>query len=83
MEFINLLSGRKFHSPLDLTKVRLQASGDSGMIASLRKTIRTAGEPYVVSIHHHIPVPSILAFFTYLDSATLSFTYIYHVSLIR
>jgi len=29
--------------PLDLTKVRLQASGDSGMIESLRKTIRTAG----------------------------------------
>ncbi|KAG9029423.1 Mitochondrial dicarboxylate transporter [Tulasnella sp. JGI-2019a] len=29
--------------PLDLTKVRLQASGDSGMIQSLRKTVRTAG----------------------------------------
>ncbi|KZT25560.1 dicarboxylic acid transporter [Neolentinus lepideus HHB14362 ss-1] len=29
--------------PLDLTKVRLQASGDKRMIESLRKTIRTAG----------------------------------------
>jgi len=29
--------------PLDLTKVRLQASGDTGMIQSLRKTVRTAG----------------------------------------
>ncbi|KAF8507534.1 mitochondrial carrier domain-containing protein [Gautieria morchelliformis] len=29
--------------PLDLTKVRLQASGDKGMIQSLRKTVRTAG----------------------------------------
>lgn len=29
--------------PLDLTKVRLQASGDKGMMQSLRKTIRTAG----------------------------------------
>ena len=31
------------HSPLDLTKVRLQATGDKGMIASLKKTVRTAG----------------------------------------
>lgn len=30
-------------SPLDLTKVRLQASGDKGMVQSLQKTIRTAG----------------------------------------
>ena len=30
-------------SPLDLTKVRLQATGDKGMIASMRKTVRTAG----------------------------------------
>ncbi|KAG8990164.1 hypothetical protein FRB90_001883 [Tulasnella sp. 427] len=30
--------------PLDLTKVRLQASGDTGMIQSLRKTVRTAGK---------------------------------------
>lgn len=29
--------------PLDLTKVRLQASGDKGMIQSLRKTVTTAG----------------------------------------
>ncbi|KAK7442723.1 hypothetical protein VKT23_015970 [Stygiomarasmius scandens] len=29
--------------PLDLTKVRLQASGDKRMIASLKKTVRTAG----------------------------------------
>lgn len=29
--------------PLDLTKVRLQASGDKRMIASIQKTIRTAG----------------------------------------
>ncbi|KZT39842.1 mitochondrial carrier [Sistotremastrum suecicum HHB10207 ss-3] len=29
--------------PLDLTKVRLQASGDKGMVNSLRKTVRTAG----------------------------------------
>ena len=31
-------------SPLDLTKVRLQATGDKGMIASMKKTVRTAGE---------------------------------------
>lgn len=29
--------------PLDLTKVRLQASGDKGMVQSLKKTVRTAG----------------------------------------
>ncbi|WOO78766.1 Mitochondrial dicarboxylate transporter [Vanrija pseudolonga] len=29
--------------PLDLTKVRLQATGDKGMIQSMRKTIHTAG----------------------------------------
>ncbi|KAK7442747.1 hypothetical protein VKT23_015994 [Stygiomarasmius scandens] len=29
--------------PLDLTKVRLQASGNKRMIASLKKTVRTAG----------------------------------------
>jgi len=29
--------------PLDLTKVRLQASGDKGMVESLKKTVRTAG----------------------------------------
>ncbi|EIW56191.1 mitochondrial carrier [Trametes versicolor FP-101664 SS1] len=29
--------------PLDLTKVRLQATGDKGMIQSIRKTVRTAG----------------------------------------
>ncbi|KIY47727.1 mitochondrial carrier [Fistulina hepatica ATCC 64428] len=29
--------------PLDLTKVRLQASGDKRMIASMQKTVRTAG----------------------------------------
>ncbi|TFK47395.1 dicarboxylic acid transporter [Heliocybe sulcata] len=29
--------------PLDLTKVRLQASGDKRMIESIRKTVRTAG----------------------------------------
>lgn len=31
------------HSPLDLTKVRLQASGDKRMIESMKKTVRTAG----------------------------------------
>lgn len=30
-------------SPLDLTKVRLQASGDKRMIESIKKTVRTAG----------------------------------------
>ncbi|KAB5588263.1 Mitochondrial dicarboxylate transporter [Ceratobasidium theobromae] len=30
--------------PLDLTKVRLQASGDKRMIASIQKTVRTAGK---------------------------------------
>ena len=30
-------------SPLDLTKVRMQATGDKGMVNSLRKTVRTAG----------------------------------------
>lgn len=30
-------------SPLDLTKVRLQASGDKRMIESLKRTVRTAG----------------------------------------
>jgi len=29
--------------PLDLTKVRLQASGDKGLVQSLKKTVRTAG----------------------------------------
>lgn len=29
--------------PLDLTKVRLQATGDKGMIQSIKKTVRTAG----------------------------------------
>ncbi|KAH7880177.1 mitochondrial carrier domain-containing protein [Lentinula edodes] len=29
--------------PLDLTKVRLQASGDKRMLASIQKTLRTAG----------------------------------------
>lgn len=29
--------------PLDLTKVRLQASGDKRMISSLKKTVKTAG----------------------------------------
>ena len=32
------------YSPLDLTKVRLQASGDKRMIESIKKTIRTAGK---------------------------------------
>lgn len=30
-------------SPLDLTKVRLQATGDKSMIESIKKTVRTAG----------------------------------------
>lgn len=34
---------RTASSPLDLTKVRMQATGDKGMINSLRKTVRTAG----------------------------------------
>ncbi|PCH37144.1 dicarboxylic acid transporter [Wolfiporia cocos MD-104 SS10] len=29
--------------PLDLTKVRMQATGDKGMIQSIKKTVRTAG----------------------------------------
>lgn len=29
--------------PLDLTKVRLQASGDKRMVESIKKTVRTAG----------------------------------------
>jgi len=29
--------------PLDLTKVRMQATGDKGMIESIKKTVRTAG----------------------------------------
>lgn len=29
--------------PLDLTKVRMQATGDKGMVNSLKKTVRTAG----------------------------------------
>ena len=33
-----------WRSPLDLTKVRLQASGDKRMIASIQKTVHTAGE---------------------------------------
>ena len=32
-----------FSSPLDLTKVRLQASGDKRMIESMKKTVQTAG----------------------------------------
>ena len=39
---MNLLHTRAY-SPLDLTKVRLQASGDKRMIASIKKTVRTAG----------------------------------------
>ena len=31
--------------PLDLTKVRLQTSGDKGMIGSLRKTVANNGMP--------------------------------------
>ncbi|TBU57253.1 dicarboxylic acid transporter [Dichomitus squalens] len=30
-------------TPLDLTKVRMQATGDKGMINSIKKTVRTAG----------------------------------------
>jgi len=30
-------------SPLDLTKVRLQASGDKRMVESIKKTVNTAG----------------------------------------
>lgn len=33
----------RVYSPLDLTKVRLQASGDKRMVESLKKTVRTAG----------------------------------------
>ena len=33
------------NSPLDLTKVRLQASGDHGMLQSMRRTVATAGAP--------------------------------------
>ncbi|KAK7051986.1 mitochondrial dicarboxylate transporter [Favolaschia claudopus] len=35
--------GGTVDSPLDLTKVRLQASGDKRMIESIQKTVRTAG----------------------------------------
>jgi len=35
--------GASITHPLDLTKVRLQASGEKSMIASLKNTVRTAG----------------------------------------
>jgi len=35
--------GASITHPLDLTKVRLQASGEKSMIGSLKKTVRTAG----------------------------------------
>jgi Mitochondrial carrier protein len=52
------------------------------MIESLRKTIRTAGEPHVASIHHRILVPSFLAHLTFSSNTHIppSSTYIYHVS---
>lgn len=45
--------------PLDLTKVRLQATGDKGMIQSMRKTIHTAGECSVLhepELGRNVPV---------------------------
>jgi hypothetical protein len=39
----SILNIRSLRSPLDLTKVRLQASGDKRMIQSIKKTIKTAG----------------------------------------
>lgn len=46
-------------SPLDLTKVRLQATGDKGMISSMKKTVRTAGEclspPPCLRFPHSVP----------------------------
>ncbi|KAG6829406.1 hypothetical protein H0H92_004608 [Tricholoma furcatifolium] len=38
--------------PLDLTKVRLQASGDKRMIESIKKTYRTAGTPDKLDAAH-------------------------------
>lgn len=35
--------GAMYYSPLDLTKVRLQATEDKRMIASLKKTVATGG----------------------------------------
>jgi hypothetical protein len=43
-------------SPLDLTKVRLQASGDKRMIESMKKTVRTAGELYHPLLSSHPPI---------------------------
>lgn len=43
------------YSPLDLTKVRLQASGDKGMVQSLQKTVRTAGAFELLSLNHFMP----------------------------
>lgn len=37
-------------SPLDLTKVRLQASGDKRMIESMKKTVRTAGMLFILTL---------------------------------
>ena len=45
-----------FQSPLDLTKVRLQASGDKRMIESIKKTVNTAGASIPIS---HKMLPSI------------------------
>ena len=37
------IASKVFEHPFDLTKVRLQASGDSRMLASIQKTYRAAG----------------------------------------
>lgn len=53
------------YSPLDLTKVRLQASGDKRMIASIRKTYRTAGASPPL-----LPFPSLCQLFNTIHAGT-------------
>ena len=50
-------------SPLDLTKVRLQASGDKRMIESMKKTINTAGKR--LSNMFNMSQPQSLTFLTF------------------
>jgi len=39
--------------PLDLTKVRLQTSGDKGMLNSIKKTVTANGEQQQAEQHRH------------------------------
>lgn len=50
----SIASSSRF-SPLDLTKVRLQASGDKRMIESIKKTVRTAGRQLLLSHPNKLP----------------------------